>query len=107
MTSGHTVTVDVNGAGLGTVFVDGVEVKGVQAVSATVTANEAPIVKLRLALRESVQLRYEGARISIDDVVMPVEVERALWRYLSEKYGHEIDVTTLSSAAREWALRSR
>lgn len=107
MTKKSTVIVDVNGAGLGKVFVDDAEVKYVQAVSTEVVANEAPIVRLRLAIRESVRLRYEGANVFIDDVLAPASVELALWRYLSQKYGREVDVTTTTSTAREWAMPDR
>ncbi|NPT38552.1 hypothetical protein [Paraburkholderia xenovorans] len=106
-TSDCTITIDVNGVGFGSVSVDGTEIKSVQAVSVAIAANEAPAVNLRLAVRERAQLRCEGAVLVVDDVVMPASVEMALWRYLNGKYAKEIDVTTLSSTARERALRDR
>jgi hypothetical protein len=99
-----TVTIDVNSAGFGAVSIDGTEIKSTQAVSVACVANEAPAVNLRLAVREGVRLRCEGASLVIDDVAMPISVELALWRYLSDKYGRAIDVTTLQSTAHEWAL---
>jgi hypothetical protein len=103
--SGSTVTIDVNGAGFGKVVIDGVEINCVQSVSTTVTANEAPIVQLCLAMRETVQIQYQGAQLLVESVVLPTSVELALWRHLSGKYGREVDATTLQSTAREWALR--
>ncbi|MFM0256073.1 hypothetical protein [Paraburkholderia sediminicola] len=103
--SGSAVTITVNGAGFGKVVVDGVEIKSVQSVSTDVTANEAPIVKLSLAIPGTVQVQYQGADLLVDGIVMPASVELALWRHLSGKYGREVDATTLQSTAREWALR--
>ncbi|MDR6447452.1 hypothetical protein J2794_003568 [Paraburkholderia terricola] len=104
--SGSTVTIDVNGAGFGKVVVDGAEIsRCVQSVSTAVTANEAPIVKLSLAIPGTVQIRHEGADLLVDGVVMPASVELALWRHLSSKYGREVDATTVQSTAREWCLR--
>lgn len=100
--NGPTVTIDVSGAGFGSVFVDGTGIKSVQAVSVAIEANAAPVVNLRLAVREGARLRCEGAVLVIDDVVMPASVEAALWRYLSRKYEKSLDVTTLGSTAREW-----
>lgn len=104
--SGSTVTIDVNGIGMGAVTVDGAEIsRYVRSVSASVTANEAPVVTLSLAIPESIELRYEGADLIVGGVVMPVSVELALWRHLSSKYGRAVDATTMQSTAREWALR--
>ncbi|CAN7609289.1 hypothetical protein LJR034_004662 [Caballeronia sp. LjRoot34] len=103
---GSLVTIDVNGSGFGKVSVEGTELKSVQSISVAIEASAAPAVNLRLAMREGVRLRCEDAVLVIDDVVMPTSVELALWRYLSGKYEKEIDVTTLSSTAREWALRN-
>ena len=103
--SGSVVAIDVDGAGFGTVSVDGIEIKSVCAVSVAIAANEAPAVNLRLAVSEGVRLRCEGAALVIDDIVMPTSVGLAIWRHLSKKYGREIDVTTLNSVARERVLR--
>lgn len=100
------VVVDVNGAGFGTVHVDGVSIKCVQAVAASVVANEAPIVKLQLAIPNLLKLQYEGADLIVDGIVMPESVEVAIWEHLSSKYGkREVDATTICSTAREWLLR--
>jgi len=99
-----TMVIDVNGAGFGTVHVDGTPVKFVCAVSTSVVANEAPVVRLSLAIPDSLKVRYDGADLIVDNIVMPESVEIAIWRHLSSKYGNarEIDVTTLNSKAREW-----
>lgn len=104
--SGSTVTIGVNGAGMGTVTVDGADVsRCVQSVSTAVTANEAPIVTISLAIPGTLQMQYEGADVRVDGLVMPASVELALWRHLCSKYGREIDATTVQSIARERILR--
>jgi hypothetical protein len=105
MKNSSTVTIDVNGIGLGVVSVDGVEVKGVRSITTHVEAGEPPVVTLNLSARDSAQVAYEGASISVDGVELPVSVEVALWKHLAAKYGREIDVTTLDSTSREWASR--
>ncbi|MGF6976373.1 methanogenic corrinoid protein MtbC1 [Paraburkholderia sp. JPY465] len=100
MKKGSAVMIEVNGSGVGRAVVDGVEIPAVQAASATVEAGQPPIVTLRIAVKDAMQLRYEGAQLYVDGVAMPASIERELWRYLAPKYGREIDVTTLQSSSR-------
>ncbi|MFP4895162.1 hypothetical protein [Paraburkholderia sp. EG304] len=105
--SGSSVTIDVNGAGLGKVMVDGVEVPCVKAVSSIVEANKVPVVTFDLAVSRACKIQYEAAAIRINSLTIPLPIELELWKYLAAKYGREIDVTTLGSTAREWILRDR
>ncbi|MDE1139555.1 MAG: hypothetical protein PW999_07840 [Paraburkholderia tropica] len=106
MNSKPTIEIAVNGAGRGTAHVDGVEIKFVQSVTTEVAANEAPIVKLSLAVPDTLKLRYEGADLIVDNIIMPESIEVAMWRHLSSKYGkREVDATTIRSNSCEWLLR--
>lgn len=109
MKSKPTIEIAVNGAGRGTAHIDGVEIKFVQSVMTEVAANEAPVVKLSLAVPDTLKLRYEGADLIVDNIVMPESIEVAMWRHLSSKYGkaREIDVTIIGSTAREWIRKDQ
>ncbi|MDM8356652.1 hypothetical protein [Pandoraea communis] len=103
-TSDLKVAIETDGAGRGHVEINGSRIPNVQSVTAHVAAGELPKVTICLAVTDLVRVCYDDASLEIGGVVMPVEIEAALWRYLSRKYGREIDATTLQSIAREWVL---
>lgn len=98
------VTISVDGVGLGTVEVDGVDIgRCVRGLSLTATAGRQPSVRLELAAPDNV-FRLEGAEILVDSIAVPAAVEVALWKHLSSKYGKEVEVTTMSSTSREYIV---
>ncbi len=103
MKNSSTVVVEASIGGQRSVTVGGHLIRGVRAVSTRLEVDAAPVVTLDLVLGHAV--KFEGASILVGDVVMPPAVERALWKHLAAKYVREIDVTTLDSTSREWALR--
>lgn len=107
MSNGPKVVIDVNGAGRGHVVVDGTSIPCVRSVSTDVYAGEPPVVKIALAIADPLSVTFEGATLIVDQVEIPLCVERALWHHLAAKYGREIDVTTLNSESRTFALLDR
>lgn len=98
------VTIEASPIGTGRVLIDGVEVRCVQSVNARIRAGQGAVVELGLAANGGTQIHYDGANLYIEETVMPAALEIALWKHLANKYGREIDVTTMSSSAREYCI---
>lgn len=98
------VTIEASPIGTGRVLIDGVEVRCVQSVNARIRAGQGAVVELGLAANGGTQIHYDGANLYIEETVMPAALEIALWKHLANKYGREIDVTTMSSSTRDYCL---
>ncbi|MDW9236359.1 hypothetical protein C7S16_5142 [Burkholderia thailandensis] len=61
-------------------------------------------MELGLVAHGGTQIHYEGASLYVEETAMPAALELALWRHLAKKYGRDIDVTTMSSSAREYSI---
>ncbi|VVE90424.1 hypothetical protein [Pandoraea bronchicola] len=107
MTNAAKVSIEVDGTGRGHVEVDGVRIPRVQSVTTRIVAGDQAEVALTLAIAGTAKVEYAAASLQIGGVVIPEALEISLWRYLAEKYGREIDVTTLESISREREVRGR
>lgn len=98
------VTIEARPNGTGRVLIDGVEIRCVQSVNARIRAGQGPVVELGLVARGGTQIHYDGANLYVEETAMPAALEITLWKHLAKKYGREIDVTTMSSSARDYCL---
>ncbi|AOJ07614.1 hypothetical protein [Burkholderia mayonis] len=98
------VTIEASPVGTGRVLIDGVEVRCVQSVNARIRAGQGTVVELGLVARGGTQIHYEGASLYVEETAMPAALEIALWKHLAKKYGRDIDVTTMSSSARDYCI---
>lgn len=99
------VKLTANGAGRGTIFIDGVDMtKNLRAVETKVRAGTATEVTLEMVVPTIESLELTETSIVINGTEMPPSVEAALFSYLCKKNGiHSVEVTHMSSESSEHA----